>query len=100
MVRTVCCLVLPVVLAVIAGPLSLAASSKSKPDVSHVYLVVGSRHMMDEITAQPGTREIGPYRAPFARLLQTNSDIHSSLVDEGYWLFPATDLARLCGVKL
>ncbi len=100
MFREAHALVLPVVLALLSGPIGFAASSASKSDTSDLYVVVGSRRALDDLLVQPGAREIGPYRAPFARIVQTSSDFHASLVSQGYWVFPASSLAELCGIRL
>ncbi len=100
MFRDAHALVLPVALALLSGPIGFAASNASKSDTSDLYLVVGSRHALDDIRVQPDAREIGPYRAPFARTFQISSDFHASLVSQGYWIFPASSLAELCGIRL
>lgn len=100
MFRSTAAFCVPILLAVLAGPLSFALGSKAIPDESNLYIVVGSTRTLDGILAEPEIREIGPSRAPFARLVYTSSSFHASLVAQGYWTFPATRLAELCGVQL
>lgn len=91
---------LPVTLAMLAGPLGFAFSNAGTPDPANLYLVLGSNPVLDSLVAAPEAKEIGPYRAPFARIVEASEGFHSSLVDRGYWTFPATRLAELCGVRL
>ncbi len=89
----------PVVMASMAGPLALAANSVSERDHSDIYLLVGTSAALARIEAMPGIREIGPYRAPFARMIQARPDIHVELVRSRYWVIPASVLAEICGLK-
>lgn len=84
----------------LAGPLSFALGSNAMPDKSNLYLVVGSARTLDSVLAEPEVREIGPYRAPYARIVQIAPKFHTSLAAQVYWTLPATTLAELCGVKL
>jgi len=95
-----CSILLTASFAAIAGPLSFAISQASKPDPGHVYLIVGSTQTLSAALTLPGVREIGPSRAPFARIVQTSTGFHASLVESQYWVFPATPLAELCGIRL
>lgn len=88
-----------VIRATSAGPLSVASSGVSRPDDANLSLIVGSNPALDRLLAHSEALEIGPYRAPFARLVSTSPDFHSSLVARGYWVFPATSLAALCGIQ-
>ena len=87
----------PIVLAVAASPLSIALGSAAKPDRANLYIVVGPSDDLNAVLSHAEVSEIGPYRAPFARMFQTSADFHSSLVSNGYWLFPATTLTEICG---
>lgn len=100
MLRDVLRLGFPVAMAVLAGPLIFALNSAAKPDALDLYLVVGRAHTLNSVLDQPDVREIGPYRAQFARIVSTSADFHASLVAEGYWIFPAASLAELCGIRL
>ena len=85
--------------AAVLGPLSVTISTVSKSDPSNLYLVVGSQRTFDSVLSKPNAREIGPERAHFATFLYAPSDLHQSLVQQGYWIFPATSLAAICGIR-
>lgn len=89
-----------ITLVTVSGPMGFALSSHGNVDDAGLYLVVGTAPMLDRILVEPGIQEIGPYRAPFARIVHTSQDFHPSLVADGYWTIPATRLAELCGVQL
>ena len=91
---------LPIVLAALAGPVAFLVAGASDPDPSDLYLVVGRGGTLDRLLAAPEVREIGPYRAPFARIVQTSAGFHALLVDRHYWIYPATPLAAICGFAL
>ena len=95
-----CTLVAILLLASAAGPVGFAASHASKPDPSALYVIVGTDQTTSAIIASWGLREIGPYRAPFARLIHAPAEVHASLVENAYLIFPATPLAELCGIQL
>lgn len=88
----------PILLALLAGPLSFAVSNAYKADPSGLYLIVGSGRMLDAVVSHADTAEIGPYRAPFARLIQASPNFHTQLAESGYLFFPATSLAELCAI--
>ncbi|MEX0280913.1 MAG: hypothetical protein AB3N13_06935 [Arenibacterium sp.] len=100
MFRTFFGICIPVLMSMLAAPLSFALGSVAQPDRSDLYLIVGSPRLLTGVLAVPEAREIGPYRAPFARIVYTSPDFHDSLVTHGYWVFPATPLAELCGIRL
>lgn len=92
--------VIPAALAMLAGPVSFALGSVAQPDRANVYIVIGPRSVLTDVMSRPETREIGPYKAPFARIFHTSTEFHASLVSDGYWMFPATSFAAMCGVRL
>lgn len=89
----------PVLLAVSAGPIGFAMQQAGRLDPSHLYLVVGHPTQTDGFLARQDTREVGPYRAPFAQLIETSPEFHAWLVAHGYVVFPASALAALCGLE-
>ncbi|MEM6638112.1 MAG: hypothetical protein AAF667_19760 [Pseudomonadota bacterium] len=100
MFRDVLRLGVPIAMATLAGPLIFALNNAAKPDGLGLYLVVGPTQALNSVLDEPQVREIGPYRAPFARIVGTSAEFHASLVAEGYWIFPAASLADLCGIRL
>ncbi len=90
----------PVLLALLAGPVGFAASQASRPDPSNLYLVIGARQTLDTALNRASVREVGPSRAPFARLVQMPPGFHAWLVNGGYLVLPASALAELCGIDL
>ena len=100
MFRSILGVSLPIALALLSGPAGFALGTTGKLDASDLYIVVGSPRALDSVLAKTDAREIGPYRAPFARMVNTPPDAHALWVAGGYWTFPATTLAELCGVQL
>jgi len=85
--------------ATLAGPLAFAVGNASKPDAADIYLLLGLPKHVRTASILPGVREIGPYRAPLAIMLEIPPDLHARLVNSGYWILPTGRLAELCGVK-
>ena len=98
MIRSAFIFGLPVLFAAVIGPVSVALGTVAQTDASDVYLLVGSQRTLERVLAQPEAREIGPNRAPFAAMMHMSSELHASLARDGYWIFPATPLADLCGI--
>ena len=91
---------LPLLVAALSAPTGFALENASKEDPADLYLVFGSKGALSDLLDHPDVKEIGPYRPPFSRLVTTSSQLHTSLVDQDYFLLPASVLAELCGVKI
>ena len=91
-------LLVPLIAAVLAAPAGFTLSNMSETDPAGVYVILGTTDGLNDLLYHPNVREIGPYRAPFARMVTATPEFHTSLVDRGYWLFPAAAVAEFCGI--
>ena len=98
MFRTVSLICALVLLAALSGPFAYAASNLSRTDPSDVYIIVGFKHDLNSALEHDDVREVGPYRPLLARMVQVPEATHVWLVEKGFWVFPATALAKLCAV--
>ncbi|MEM7521381.1 MAG: hypothetical protein AAF307_10120 [Pseudomonadota bacterium] len=64
-----------------------------------MYLLFGVGDQSALPPYSTGLQEIGLTRAPLARLIWADAHTHDTLLEEGYWIVPASTLAALCGIQ-
>ncbi|MEP3918184.1 hypothetical protein [Ascidiaceihabitans sp.] len=86
----------PMLVAILAGPLAVAAR-QGQHDSLGVYLLLSQN---PEATGQPlqmmGVYPVGPSVARFGMLVTGDDGAVQQAMDAGYWLVPAQTLAALC----
>ena len=102
MIKTSLWLCAAFLLAMTIGPVTFAMAQSGRPDGADIYLVLEPRASagLTRDLARVGAREIGPLRAPFARLITAVPTGHADLQNSGYLIMPASALALLCGIKI
>ena len=88
----------PLMLAGLAAPIGFGATDLSRPDPSGLYLLLGRGSVLNHAVETHRLHEVGPVRAPLARMILVSSGGHSELSRWGYWLVPASRLAAPCGI--
>ena len=91
----------PLVFASVAAPAALLAGQAGQRDAANIYVMIGTPRLegVREIIASSYLREIGPERAPFARMIYADPVTHTQLIRRGFWIIPASTLAALCGLS-
>jgi len=102
MIKTSLWLCAAFLLAMTIGPVTFAVAQSGRPDDADIYLVFETRgaHRLTRDLAGIGAKEIGPVRAPFARMITAVPTGHAHLIKSGYIVMPASALALICGIKV
>jgi len=90
-------ILLPFIAALLAGPAAVVISGLAQPDPAGLYLVIGPGSALEGVLAQAGVHEVGPYRAPFGRVVTSAADMHPALADQAVWVLPFSAFAEFCG---
>ncbi|MEM6305136.1 MAG: hypothetical protein AAF744_10460 [Pseudomonadota bacterium] len=79
---------------------AFAAQDLGEKDPAGLYLMITVATVGADLTgdAAADVQEVGPLRAPFARMITAGPSTHAALLDAGHWLLPAGRLAALCGI--
>ena len=82
-----------------AAPALFVLGQSDEQDANDLYLLVGTGGTLDITIRHTDIREIGPYRAPFGRIVTASPAQHAQLIRNNHWIFPATRLAEICGIS-
>ena len=81
-----------------SAPVAVVSQNLSQMDAAEIYVVIGKPHSLEPLLAHSEVKEIAPFRAPVALMVQIPSAIHTRLVELDYWVIPASRLATICGI--
>lgn len=90
-----------VLLTLIVGPLTLVASQAGQADPSDLYFVLdtGGPSLSQKTLGSYGVADVGPLGGVLAKMVHAPPSSRDQLLQAGYVMLPAGQLAEICGLK-